>query len=256
MGLAAIQLGIPTRYFVVVHEYEPGKFDNYVLINPKIVSTSEEMIYVGEGEGCLSVNREVCGIVPRQARVTMEAYDEDGGGWSLAKGFINKTDWSTLTWQRVIKVMYSLRNNIPYNQLKDINENPDMGDVMQSIAWINLSKMPGGKSSSDRKYIKKYREHWRIIVLEQIRTYFPDVIIFCNTLDACCFFDFFPNGKQPEEYVYYTDKNGQKKRFIDIFKKGGTILLDVFHPARTMSHEMEEQYVDKLVETINKYCHE
>ena len=54
MGLAAIQLGIPKRYFVVVHEYEPGKFDNYVLINPKIVSTSEEMIYVGEGEGCLS----------------------------------------------------------------------------------------------------------------------------------------------------------------------------------------------------------
>jgi peptide deformylase len=78
MGLAAIQLGIPKRYFVVVHEYEPGKFDNYVLINPKIVSTSEEMIYVGEGEGCLSVNRPVDGIVPRHARVTLEAYDEEG----------------------------------------------------------------------------------------------------------------------------------------------------------------------------------
>ena len=78
MGLAAIQLGIPKRYFVVVHEYEPGKFDNYVLINPKLVSTSEEMIYVGEGEGCLSVNRPVEGIVPRHARVTLEAFDEDG----------------------------------------------------------------------------------------------------------------------------------------------------------------------------------
>jgi peptide deformylase len=78
MGLAAIQLGIPKRYFVVVHEYEPGKFDNYVLINPKLVSTSEEMIYVGEGEGCLSVNRPTEGIVPRHARVTMEAYDEEG----------------------------------------------------------------------------------------------------------------------------------------------------------------------------------
>ena len=78
MGLAAVQLGIPKRYFVVVHEYDEGKFDNYVLINPKIVSTSEEMIYVGEGEGCLSVNRETEGIVPRCARVTLEAYDEDG----------------------------------------------------------------------------------------------------------------------------------------------------------------------------------
>ena len=78
MGLAAVQLGIPKRYFVVVHEYDEGKFDNYVLINPKIVSTSEEMIYVGEGEGCLSVNRETVGIVPRHARVTIEAFDEDG----------------------------------------------------------------------------------------------------------------------------------------------------------------------------------
>ena len=78
MGLAAIQLGIKKRYFVVVHEYDEGKFDNYVLINPKIVSESSEMIYVGEGEGCLSVNRDVVGIVPRHARVTLEAYDEEG----------------------------------------------------------------------------------------------------------------------------------------------------------------------------------
>lgn len=78
MGLAAIQLGIPKRYFVVVHEVEEGIFDNYVIINPKIVSTSQEMIYVGEGEGCLSVNREVCGIVPRYARITLEGYDEEG----------------------------------------------------------------------------------------------------------------------------------------------------------------------------------
>jgi len=78
MGLAAIQLGIPKRYFVVVHEYDEGKFDNYVIINPKIVSASEEMIYVGEGEGCLSVNRETCGIVPRHARITIEGFDEEG----------------------------------------------------------------------------------------------------------------------------------------------------------------------------------
>ncbi len=78
MGLAAIQLGIKERFFVVVHEYEEGKFDNYVIFNPKLVSNSEEMIYVGEGEGCLSVNREVCGIVPRYARVTVEGYDQDG----------------------------------------------------------------------------------------------------------------------------------------------------------------------------------
>ena len=78
MGMSAIQLGIPKRYFVVVHEVEEGQFDTYILINPKIISNSVEKIYVEEGEGCLSVNRMVDGIVPRFARVTMEAYDRDG----------------------------------------------------------------------------------------------------------------------------------------------------------------------------------
>ena len=78
MGLSAIQIGVHKRYFVVVYEYDEGKFDNYIIINPKIVSNSMEKIYVELGEGCLSVNREVDGIVPRYARVTIEGYDMDG----------------------------------------------------------------------------------------------------------------------------------------------------------------------------------
>ena len=78
MGLAAIQLGIPKRYFVVVNEYDEGEFETYVLINPKIISNSLEKIYVDMGEGCLSVNRDIEGIVPRYARVTVEAYDVEG----------------------------------------------------------------------------------------------------------------------------------------------------------------------------------
>lgn len=78
MGLAFIQLGIPKRIFVIVEELDDGNFKNYVVINPKIISFSEELIYVGEGEGCLSVNRSVEGVVPRHARVTIEAEDENG----------------------------------------------------------------------------------------------------------------------------------------------------------------------------------
>ena len=79
MGMAAIQLGIDKRYFVVVHEQEIKEtFKTYIIINPKIVSSSLEMIYVEEGEGCLSVNREVNGIIPRHARVTVTGYDMDG----------------------------------------------------------------------------------------------------------------------------------------------------------------------------------
>ncbi len=78
MGLSAVQIGVLKRIFVIVEEVEHEKFKNYIIINPKIISYSEEQIYVGEGEGCLSINREVEGIVPRYARITVEAYDELG----------------------------------------------------------------------------------------------------------------------------------------------------------------------------------
>ena len=70
MGLSAVQVGVMKRIFVIVEETETQKFKNYIVINPKILSHSEEQIFVGEGEGYLSVNREVDGIVPRYARMT------------------------------------------------------------------------------------------------------------------------------------------------------------------------------------------
>lgn len=78
MGLAFPQLGINERIIIIVHEVEEATFDNYVVINPKIVSYSEEMIAADAGEGCLSVNRDVEGHIPRHARVTVEGFDEDG----------------------------------------------------------------------------------------------------------------------------------------------------------------------------------
>ena len=83
MGMAAIQLGIKKRYFVVVYEVteeddEEQKFETYIIVNPKIISHSEELICAEAGEGCLSVNRETEGYVKRYARVKVEGYDEDG----------------------------------------------------------------------------------------------------------------------------------------------------------------------------------
>ena len=83
MGMAAIQLGIKKRYFVVVHEVTEEddleqKFDTYIIVNPKVISHSEEMIAADVGEGCLSVNRETDGYVKRYARIKVEGYDIEG----------------------------------------------------------------------------------------------------------------------------------------------------------------------------------
>lgn len=78
MGMAFVQMGVLKRIFVITNEKDDHSFEEYIIINPKIISKSEELIYVGEGEGCLSVNRPVEGIVPRHARVTIEYYDFEG----------------------------------------------------------------------------------------------------------------------------------------------------------------------------------
>ena len=83
MGLSFVQIGIKKRIFVISEELDDGKFRRYVVINPKIISKSEELIYVGEGEGCLSVKESHEGYVVRNARVTVDAFDENGKEFTI-----------------------------------------------------------------------------------------------------------------------------------------------------------------------------
>ena len=59
------------------------KFETYILVNPKMVSHSEEIICAETGEGCLSVNRETDGYVKRYARVTMSGFDINGSAITI-----------------------------------------------------------------------------------------------------------------------------------------------------------------------------
>ena len=83
MGLSFVQLGLLERIFVVSEDLGDNKFNRYIVINPKVVSQRAELIYVGEGEGCLSVNRDVEGIVPRHARITVDAFDQNGKEFTI-----------------------------------------------------------------------------------------------------------------------------------------------------------------------------
>ena len=91
VGLAAPQLNLDKRIIAVHTEDEKGKLYSLALANPKIVSYSEEMTYLPMGEGCLSVNDEVQGYVPRYAKVTVKGYDvlTDQEVKIVARGFLS-----------------------------------------------------------------------------------------------------------------------------------------------------------------------
>jgi len=76
-GLSANQIGVDKRMFAVLFEDHEQR-QEMVFINPKIISHSLNMIYLPEGEGCLSVNRPVHGFVPRYERIKVKANDLDG----------------------------------------------------------------------------------------------------------------------------------------------------------------------------------
>lgn len=74
VGLAAPQIGINKKMLVILSYDESGKLHFYPMINPKLISYSEEKTYLESGEGCLSVDRDVKGFVHRAKRVTVETY--------------------------------------------------------------------------------------------------------------------------------------------------------------------------------------
>ncbi|MFK4566365.1 peptide deformylase [Enterococcus sp. UD-01] len=82
VGLAAPQLDISKR-IIAVH-VPNGDLENpeptlsAVMYNPKILSHSVQDACLGEGEGCLSVDREVPGYVVRHNKITVSYIDAAG----------------------------------------------------------------------------------------------------------------------------------------------------------------------------------
>lgn len=78
VGLSANQIGLNKRMFAAYLTDEKGNEHEYTLINPKIVSHSVSMIYLPQGEGCLSVDRDIKGFVPRYERIKVKGFNLEG----------------------------------------------------------------------------------------------------------------------------------------------------------------------------------
>ena len=81
VGLAANQVGLPYRFFVINPTAERDQSDEeMVFINPEIVRRRGS---VKAEEGCLSLP-ELYGEVPRADEILVEAFDVDGQGFEVS----------------------------------------------------------------------------------------------------------------------------------------------------------------------------
>lgn len=81
VGLAAPQLGHTIQMIALLvpgYEEDAAPVLDEVWINPRILRESVKKTCLKEGEGCLSVDREVPGIVLRPERVTIKYFTLDG----------------------------------------------------------------------------------------------------------------------------------------------------------------------------------
>jgi hypothetical protein len=166
----------------------------------------------------------------------------EGGGWSIVEdSFRNDIDGVVKqpTWQKIIYIMYGYLNGCKYEDMDLIRSNHEMAKVMQSIAYLNVSKMPGQRQSSPENIEWCYQQ-WKPILQKQIETYAPDVIIFGNTFEHFRG-DFEKNGL--EELDGYPG-------WIEIYKSEGRLLFSAYHP---LQRGGDRGYIDTLIDALNNY---
>lgn len=79
VGLAAPQVDESVQMAALLVPNNDGKIIfKEVFVNPKIISESVRQACLSEGEGCLSVDREIDGYVPRPDKLTIHYYTVKG----------------------------------------------------------------------------------------------------------------------------------------------------------------------------------
>lgn len=178
---------------------------------------------------------------PKIMWLLKEAYGE--GGWSLAdKNNYWENFWaSSSMWQQMIKINYAIHHNyITWREIPQINE--DIANELKKSVYININKMPGNKKSPPA-HLKRCYNNWRDVLVEQIKLYKPEIIIFGYT------FWLFSEDPFFDGYKYLITFN-DKKWGASAHKKNDIILIDAYHPAQKGDGKY---YVDNIVKAV-KYA--
>lgn len=106
VGLAAPQIDILKQMFAILAYDEKGDEHSYLVINPKIVSTSEQLTYLKTGEGCLSVDKECKGYIHRAARLTAKCHLLDSQTLEVSEATLRLKGYIAIVFQHEYDHLY------------------------------------------------------------------------------------------------------------------------------------------------------
>jgi hypothetical protein len=189
---------------------------------------------------------------PRICWILKEPYDSEypaneGGGWSITKDYLGQKQellapalHNSDTWRRITYITYSLLNNfLPYGKLAYITDKPEMADSLQNIAVLNIGKMPATSTAKDADIAYKY-DFWKPILLRQINSYDPHILIFGNTFKY-----FLLDLGLSENEVQYVDN-------VEYVVSKNKLYLSAYHPAVRPVTISEEVYCNEIIDTVKK----
>ncbi len=174
--------------------------------------------------------------------VLKEPYDIEGNGfWSMQEGLNGdrargeKAD-SQSTWHPIIYSTYGILNN--YTRLEKIpviGKQKGISGVLRQIAYINVQKLPAKTRTNDTALKIAYDEN-KGILIKQINTYKPDIIIGGRTL-----------------HLFKKDLNINDADLLEAghFTKENRIYINTLHPAQTKIKRAE--YVNKIIERAEQW---
>lgn len=181
-----------------------------------------------------------CGATAKILWILKEPWDGDdrsGGGWSITQDlFRAKTAKMSKgrTIQPIIYVTYGILNQIWTRAGMDyIRDNPAMAQVLHSIAYINVKKLPGLKGSNDAEIMSAYANARKLISM-QIDAYQPDYVIGCRPHMAAIMTD--------RGFAAGDIANNGSARWAT---KEGTTFIDVYHPVQWRIKR--DRYIDDIL---------
>lgn len=134
-------------------------------------------------------------------------------------------------------IAYAAFNAFPrYAEMDYASDNPQIGEALKRIAFINIKKVPGGKSSYPPEIAAHFRRN-RALLLRQIELYSPDVVIGGGTLRH-----FYSD-------LGLSDSMFNKDRSAWHCTAGDRLLIHANHPAQRGS---VSRYVDDIGAIIKK----
>ncbi|QEC75547.1 hypothetical protein [Mucilaginibacter ginsenosidivorax] len=113
----------------------------------------------------------------------------DYGGWDMRLALKGLKEDRRPGWRyafnKIIYTSFGILNNFEeWGNMDYIKDNPEMKDILKSIAYINLKKLPNISDSytSNNDHIRNAYERDKDIIMAQINLFNPDIIIGGNTL--------------------------------------------------------------------------